>query len=80
MPPKPPGMKSSIASAAPANTGSRQGKKRTVFAKPRTPARRAASSKVAKMANAVMNDGMTTPYVNNMCSHFQPAEIPGSTN
>ena len=61
MPPKPPGMKSSIASAAPANTGSRHGNQRIVLKKPRTPARRAASSNVAKIANAVMKDGMTTP-------------------
>ena len=37
------------------------GSQRIVCEKPRTPARRAASSNEANIANAVMNEGITTP-------------------
>ena len=42
-------------------TGFFHGSQRTMLKNPRTPALRAAISKVAKMANAVMNEGTTTP-------------------
>ena len=60
-PPAPPKIKSSMPSAAPLKAGLPQGSQRTVATKPRRPARRAASSKDAKTANAVINEGTTTP-------------------
>src|ERR1700730_5707958 len=80
MPPKPPNTKRIMPSAGPLNAGSAHGSERTVPKNPRTPLRCAASSNAAKIENAVMIEGITTPYVVMVCSHFQPAEMPGSRN
>src|SRR5579864_9120943 len=80
MPPKPPKMNNIIPSAGPENAGSLHGRPRMVAMKPLVPLRCAASSNAANIENAVMIDGMTTPYVVIVWSHFQPAEIPGSMN
>ena len=79
-PPKPPRMKRIMPSAAPLNVGSFHGSALTVPMKPRFPCLIAKSSNEAKIANAVMNDGIATPYVVTVCSIFQTDEIPGSMN
>ncbi len=80
MPPMPPKMKSNIASAIPANAGSPHGNEPTMPKNPVFPSFAAYSSKVAKSAKAVINDGTTTISVRPVCSSFQRSAMPGSEN
>src|SRR3990172_2243748 len=79
-PPNPPTANSSMLSSTDDTRGSPQGSLPSKLNRPVAPRLRPAISSEATIVNAVTKLGNRMPRVLNVCTSFQPDEMPGSMN